>query len=206
MKKFITLLSILILSFLLCSCDTKEASLFYNSIDKYEGFDIATNKISNCCFVGMYSCEQYTDNMEITIPDEYNNIPIERIGGYYGTGVPTPFQIYVNEFINAPEDSRYNGVFTSHPDNFNLTDKYTIKDVSFTLRIGKNINSIVYVIKDCYYPYINEDSSITFYHPVVEIICSNDNEHFYSKDGKLYNKDTDELVTNFSYKNNSNES
>ena len=50
-----------------------------------------------------------------------------------------------------------------------------------------------------YYPHINEDNSITFYHPTVYINCSEDNKHFYSKDGKLYNKKTDELISNFSY-------
>ena len=54
-------------------------------------------------------------------------------------------------------------------------------------------------IRDSYYPHINEDGSITFYHPVVEINCAEENKFFYSQDGKLYDKETDELISDFAY-------
>lgn len=200
MKKLFIILLTLFLTFNAYGCDTKKICLSYDETVQYANFTIAINDSGNCCFVGCYTVEKYTDNMEITIPDCYEDIPIERIGGYYGTGVPTPFYIDTSEYINSPEDSLYSGVFSGHPDDFNLDVKYTVVDLPFRLNIGKNINEISNVSMDLYYPYKNDNGSITFYHPVVWITCSTDNEHFYSKDGKLYDKEEDELITVFSYK------
>lgn len=200
MKKLLIILLTLFLTFNAYGCDTKKICLSYDETVQYDNFTIAINDSGNCCFVGCYTVEKYIDNMEITIPDYYEDIPIERIGGYYGTGVPTPFYIDTSEYINSPEDSLYSGVFSGHPDDFNLDVKYTVVDLPFRLNIGKNINEISNVSMDLYYPYKNDNGSITFYHPVVWITCSTDNEHFYSKDGKLYDKEKDELITVFSYK------
>ena len=83
--------------------------------------------------------------------------------------------------------------------NFDIEENYSVENPVFTVNIGKNIDAIVNVDMDVYYPHINEDGSITFYHPVVNINCSKENKHFYSKDGKLYYKETDELVSDFAY-------
>ena len=200
MKKLLIILLTLFLTFNAYGCDTKKICLSYDETVQYDNFTIAINDSGNCCFVGCYTVEKYIDNMEITIPDYYEDIPIERIGGYYGTGVPTPFYIDTSEYINSPEDSLYSGVFSGHPDEFNLDVKYTVVDLPFRLNIGKNINEISNVSMDLYYPYKNDNGSITFYHPVVEITCSTDNEHFYSKDRNVPLWGIFEIITVFSYK------
>ena len=103
--------------------------------------------------------------------------------------------------MNAPKgkDSRYDAVFHGDLNEFGFVDEYVIEDVVFILNIGKNIEVVDYVVMDEYYPHINEDGSITFYHPVVNINCSEENEHFYSKDGKLYDKKTNALINEFEY-------
>ncbi len=205
MKKVSAIILTVFLAISLCACNTKGMSLLYNETVQYDNFIIAINDFNDCCFVGHYTVEKYTDNMSITIPDAYNDMPIERIGGYYGTGVPTPFYIDLPEFLNAPEESSFSGIYGGHPDDFKLDVKYTIVELSFRLNIGKNINTIENVANDLYYPHINDDDSITFYHPVVEIVCDENNKHFYSKDGKLYDRKNDELITKFAYKENTNE-
>ena len=90
-------------------------------------------------------------------------------------------------------------VTLSVSNEFGFVDEYVIEDVVFILNIGKNIEVVDYVVMDEYYPHINEDGSITFYHPVVNINCSEENEHFYSKDGKLYDKKTNALINEFEY-------
>jgi hypothetical protein len=100
--------------------------------------------------------------------------------------------------MNVPEGSDYHGIYSSHPDNYNIADEYTVEEVLFQLHIGKNIDVVDFVLTD-YYPHINEDGSITFYYPVVYITCSDENTTFYSKDGKLYYKSTDALVEEFTY-------
>jgi hypothetical protein len=195
-------IALLLISFTICfsGCLSEEVSMLYSDTVEMDGFFIAINKLSNCCFVGSYQCTEYTENLEITIPDAYDGIPITRMGGYYGTGVPTPFLISLADlYMNAPENSKYNGVFSGNINDFEIAEAYIIENVVFHLNIGKNIEAIEFVSMDTYYPHINEDGSITFYHPVVYTNCSAENEHFYSKDGKLYNKETDELITVFDY-------
>lgn len=198
-KVFATVVSIL-LTFCLSGCIFEEVSLFYTDNAEVNGFYIGINRASNCCFVGDYKCTEYTDDLEIIIPDDYEGRPVKRIGGYYGRGLPTPFSISLADlYMNAPEDSKYNAILHGDINKFEILEDYVIENVVFNLNIGKNIENIVFVDMDEYYPHINDDGSITFYHSVVNISCSDENKNFYSKDGKLYNKKTDELISDFAY-------
>ena len=200
MKKFLVILLSISLMFSLSGCSFEKVPLFYSDGAEADGFFICINKTANCCFVGGYNCTEYTENLEITIPDDYNGIPIKRMGGYYGRGVPTPFSINLADlYMNAPEESEYNAVFGGNIDEFDISEDYVVEDIVFNLNIGENIEIIEYVVMDKYYPHINDDGSITFYHSVVNINCSDENKNFYSKDGKLYNKKTDELISDFAY-------
>lgn len=199
-RKFFAIVLSICLAFCLFGCSLDEVPLFYSDSAEVDGFHVDVNKISNCCFVGVYNCTEYTENLEITIPDDYDGIPIKRIGGYSGIGAPSPFSISLADlYMNAPEDSEYNGIFCGDINEFEILEDYVIEDVVFNLNIGKNIKVIEFVNMDEYYPHINDDGSITFYHSVVNINCSDKNKHFYSKDGKLYDKKTDELISDFAY-------
>jgi hypothetical protein len=198
MKKTVAFL--LLVSFILClsACDLDGVAYFYSYAGEYNGFGIDVNKLANCCFVSGYTCTEYTEGMEITIPDDYNGIPIKRIGGFSGIGAPSPFRIDLSQvYMNAPEGSEFDMIWR-YPDD-ELSVAYTIENVVFQLNIGKNIEEIDFVFMDDYYPHINEDGTVTFYHPVVYITCSEENTTFYSKDGKLYYKSTNALVEDFAY-------
>ena len=196
MKKLFTLAVTIILILTLCSCT---ASILYNDDAYVDGLYISINKTANRCFVGGYTPTNNNDSRIINIPDEYNGVPVKQLGGYFGRGVPSPFSISLSDYINSSPESEYGGVFTGDPAEYAIDVDYTVENVVFVLSIGKNISSIEYVMMDEYYPYTNEDGSIIFYHPVVTVNCSDENKHFYSKDGKLYNKKTDELIEDFSY-------
>ncbi len=202
MKRLLSVILSLSLLLALTGCLAEEISLFYDETAEKDGFTIAINETANCCFVGGFNCKEYNDNEEIVIPDEYEGKPITQIGGYYGRGVPTPFYISVWDiYVNVPEDSEYHTLYSSDIRNFDINADYTVQDIVFTLSLGKNIKSIKNVYMVHYYPHINEDNSITFYHPVVKINCSEDNKYFYSKDGKLYDKNTNALIEDFAYAN-----
>ena len=207
MKRLLVIILAAFLAFGISTCDFERVALLYSDSATKDGFYIGINKTANCCFVGGYGCTKYTENLEITIPDDYNGIPIKRIGGYYGRGVPTPFSISLADlYMNAPEGSDYNTVLCGDINKFKISEQHTVEDVVFNLNIGKNIESIEYVSMDKYYPHINEDGSIVFYHAVVNIDCSEKNKHFYSKDGKFYSKKNDELITDFDYVTNEHKS
>lgn len=199
MKKISAFISILIMAFSLVSCAADEVSFFCGDITKVDGFIVSDNRITKNCFVGNYEVSEQKNTYEITIPDEYNGMPINRLGGYYGRGLPCPFRISLSKvYMNAPEGSKYSAVYTDDS-NFDITEPYMIQNVVIKLYVGKNISKIVFIDTDDYYPHINDDNSITFYHPVFEIECSKENQHFYSKNGKLYDQKNDNLIEDFDY-------
>ncbi len=200
MRKIFAIVLLVSLTLCISGCVFKEASVFYSDIVETDGFCIAVNKIAKCCFAGSYNCTEYTDYLQITVPDDYQGMPIKQLGGYYGNGTPAPFFVSVADlYMNAPESSTYNTVFQGDIKEFDISEKHTVKDVVFNLNIGKNIEAVKLVTMDVYYPNINEDGSIVLYHPVVNINCSDENTHFYSKNGKLYDKITDALISDFAY-------
>jgi len=199
MKKLFAMVVLVALSLLFSGCVLEEVIMPYSETAETDGLFISVSKIANRAFVGRYDSAEYPDNFEITIPDEYEGVPIKQIGGYHGRGVPSPFCIDLSFYLNAPKESKYDAVFGGDLDKFDIAEDYVIEEILFELNIGENIETVEYVSMDDYYPHINEDGSITFYHPVVNITCSDDNEHFYSKDGKLYHKATDEVVSEFAY-------
>ena len=203
MKRGVVLFLLVSLALCCTGCIAESACWLYSPGGRINGFDVAVNETANCCFVGTYTCEEYTENQEITIPDEFNGKPIKRIGGTFGSGVPSPFAISVASlYMNVPEDSEYGGIYQGDLKDFNIAEEYRVENVRFVLNIGKNIKTIKFVEMDVYYPHINEDGSITFYHPVVYVNCAEDNPYFYSKDGKLYDKKTDALISQFAYAEN----
>lgn len=200
MKRIVAIILSFSMVFCLYGCSVEDSSFFYTELEEADGLLIGINKAANCCFVSAYPFDTYQESYSVTIPDTYNNIPITRIGGYYGRGLPCPFRFEISEsHMNAPDDSRYSMTFSGDIHEFNITEPYTVEDVVFYLQIGENIHEIVFVVMNEYYPHINADGSITFYHPVVYITCSEENKHFYSIDGKLYSKDNDQLITDFDY-------
>lgn len=198
-KRLVVLLVSIIIMLNLSGCVLEEIAMLYSISMKQDGLYIEINEVANCCFVGGYECGLNTDNTDITIPDEYDGVPIKRIGGYHGSGVPTPFRISLLDVINAPESSEYCAVYGGNISEYEISEEYSVENVVFNLHIGKNIETIEYVVMDEYYPHINEDNSITFYHPVVNITCSEENKKFYSEEGKLYYKKSGELVEDFEY-------
>lgn len=170
----------------------------YTSKGESDGLWYATNKVSDCVYVGNYTPTESEDPYVITIPDTISGRPVTHLGGYYGRGLPTPFMISMAHYMNAPERSTYDCVY-GKASLKNIENLYTIENIVFDLYIGKNLRHITNVVMDNYYPHINADGGITFYHPVVRLHCSVENQHFYSLDGKLYNKETRELISDFEY-------
>ena len=197
MKKLLTL--ILTVSLLIClsGCFTENIAFCYTESARQDGFNLAINKTANCCFAGGFECTEYTDCMQISIPDEYNGIPVTQLGGYFGRGVPSPFSINVD--MRLSENDAYPDTYPSSYSFSSLPAGSKTKDILFNLYIGKNLKTIEFVDMDCYNPFFNEAGEVIYYHPVVYVTCSEENPNFYTKDGMLYYKNTDELVTEFAY-------
>ncbi|MBO5645488.1 MAG: hypothetical protein J6S59_00070 [Clostridia bacterium] len=199
MKKIVSLVLLFAVALSLSGCVLADVSSLYSPMEEKEGFAVSVNKTANCCFVGVYTCADPHENREITVPDAYDGRPVTKLGGYYGRGVSAPFGISLEVCMNAPKGDKYANVFYGDIGEFQISDDYTVEDIVFDLYIGKNIKEIDNVEMDVYYPHINADGSITFYHPVVRVVCAEENKYFYSEDGKLYNRKTNEPIAAFAY-------
>ncbi len=194
MKRLVAFVFALVIIFSFTGCDfLEDISLLYDGNVYVDNLHICINDTADCCFAGPYICEEYTEGMEITIPDEYEGMPVKRIGGYYGRGVPTPFYFDMSNLFTGSSGEAY---------YFNMSTvdeaQYEIVDLPYVLNIGKNLDSIVYV-ENRYYPHIEDDGSVVYYHPVVSVNCSEENETFYSENGRLYSRKDNSLVADFDY-------
>ena len=76
-----------------------------------------------------------------------------------------------------------------------------MKDVVFTLKLGKNISEIraSYSQRAPSYLVFKRESGFVMYRVLFNIECPEENKTFYSRDGKLYKKSDDQLVDSFTY-------
>ena len=190
---FCLFLLVTLMLFLLSGCDSDIAMLYTESAT-VDHLRIEINKLQNCCFASVYEYDGTEAGLQITIPDDCNGIPVVKLGGFIGSGAPSPFFIALSCYLNAEEGSEWYGVYHE-----SLTADYPVENIVFSLHIGKNIKEMDFLNMDTYYPHVNEDGSILFYHPVVEVTCSEENPYYYAEDGKLYEKTTDKLVDVFDY-------
>lgn len=170
MKK-LPLMIILIMMLFLSSCS--DWCGFYE-----KGTDsnpvIYYNDKSHKAFVAQYILDEDLENTVINIPEEYKRCTVDSLGGHYGTGVPTAFMIILDGY-----DS------TCKPDN--------IEDV-IELEIVINLTENIIEIDECALDYYitNEEKTykLSYY-----FNCPSDNIVFYTKDGQLYYKSDDSLVS-----------
>lgn len=202
MKKAITLLLALVMMLLLCSCtycERAEEGCFDILYGSYLPFQMRWNPDGAC--VHIYTWDGDESNTDIVIPDKYKDYKIKKLGGYYGSGLPSPFTIDVTTWMDMHDDNEdihSNGCLAVPYDMFDdYSDEWSeIVYHDFNLYIGKNIDSVygnpcamVYTI----------DGVKTAYCPRVTVCCDEENETFYSKDGRLYYRENNELVDEFIY-------
>ncbi|MBO5980994.1 MAG: helix-turn-helix transcriptional regulator, partial [Clostridia bacterium] len=141
----ITLSVLLVASICLIVPVLEETSLLYTESVAVSGFGIGVNRIAKVCYAAEYECSAYTERLGITIPDEYDGVPVKRIGGFYGRGLPQPFSLSCAElYMNAPEDSKYASVFSGEYLQY-VDDEFSVVDIPVVLNIGENIETIDYV-------------------------------------------------------------
>ena len=197
MKRTLTLIAVAAVSLIaLSGC--------YHSVGDIDGLELYTNKSKKDAFVGVYFWD--ANSTTIVIPDEYEGCAVTAFGGSYDIGVPVGFDvIYRTESLISENVSLQSVIQNENGEYTGLN----IENVDFNLSIGAKINDIdgvdvkrvmaVYVVKDPSAVYYREDDFIALYLPRFYITCSDENETFFSQDGKLYYKSSRELVDMFYY-------
>ena len=169
--------------------------------DAIGDFDIGYSKMLNNAFLSSYNWDGSDETKNIVIPEEYQDIPITALGGYYGRGVPCAFGVNLSEVTQNDLCGEANQWFCS-----NIYEDIESVDtiyLNFNIHISKNIKQITEHTLDCFYEgtyFDGEDSYskiivVFLYH----ITCDEENNTFYAKDGKLYLRKDDTPVTDILY-------
>ncbi len=122
---------------------------------------------------------------DIRIADKIEGAPVVSLGGYVGTGVPTPF------FLTA--QSARKELITDAPGETTWEVPVTWQDLLITVYVGKNVERIPTSSPSAYFG-IETEEGIAFYRPVCYFVCDEENRKLYSKDGLLYLRADDTLL------------
>ena len=144
---------------------------------------------------------------KIVIPDEYRGYKVSALGGFIGRGAPCPFEIHISE--KALETLGCNEICGDYylEKNYNYhVQEGEYENLYLYIHIGKNINEIKRVLdRDSFLFYAaniteneGEEAQIDIVYKVFAYyIVDEENKTFYSKDGKVYKKENDNLVLGF---------
>ena len=196
MKKLLVISLLLGLIFSLCGC-----SLLYTHVNNAVGsFDVGCSEKLGKAFLATYNWDGSEEGMNIVLPESYNGIKITGLGGYTGTGVPDPFMIEPNE--KARENLCPNATVWAHSGGKIVAGPESIHHLRFKLHINKQIEEIKNLSAGGFIiaQYIEDgQSKENVYVLTCYVTCDEENETFYSKDGKLYYKKDDTLVEDIVY-------
>ncbi len=171
-------------------------SLTYAYQADENGIQICYSELENNAFIGSVSLES-EETEEIILPNEYNGIPITVLGGYFGRGVPTPFNVI---FDSPHEEGK--GFITWNDETDDSFKDATIHDLTLSLILPKNLKSIDYVEKYVHGVELTNEDGTThaeIYRVRLCLSIDENNAYFYSEDGKLYDRKTNQLINEFIY-------
>ena len=211
MKRIVCILTIIAMIFILAGCTEYH-------YDQMGDFGIGYSASNNKAYVGGYSYDLTKSSTDIVIPEEYNGIPITKLGGYFGLGVPTPFGV---DFVHESFPDYESVELISSPKIDMIYDIIDVKKteiiyIDFTIYVSKNIEEFVYTsLNRCtFVEYSSEcecseeefceicegglERTIT-YIPRFYINCDEDNKVFYASEGKLYKRADSSLVEEINY-------
>lgn len=197
MKKFAALLLAVILctSFLGCNYS------YQYKTHAQDGFDIGYNTGTHDAYVATYRWDGNENNCNVVIPESYDAMPITALGGYHGLGVPDAFEIRLPDAYKSELSSEANFWGWSNA----YTDFSRVETVllDFHIHISKNIEKIA--LSNLGDTYVGQYYDGENYELKVLVAfrytftCDENNETFYAKDGKLYYKENDTLVSDIFY-------
>ena len=198
MKKLLAVVMCMIICLSLSGCNQYE--YVSNAIDN---FDVGYSEDTGDAFVSTYNWDGSDDAMNIVIPEEYNGLPINSLGGYSGLGVPGSFGIELTESYRNSLCSEAN--MWGYSSIFDDIESVETRYLNFNIHVSKNIEQLVLHSMDWIYEGTYYDYDEGNHHLKIVLVflysftCDKENETFYAKDGKLYYKENNELVSDILY-------
>ena len=138
------------------------------------------------------------DDTNIELPTYYEKAKVTELGGYFGRGVPCCFGI--NEVFYFFDEGYINAYgFLWREMSLLINGKVEIEEIYFNITLPRYLEKITYADYYCSAAeYLNDGETITkIFKPTVNFTISEENEYFYTLDGRLYNKSDDSLALDF---------
>jgi hypothetical protein len=188
--KIFSLMFLPLIGSVLASCDW---AFGYTDAQLTSGFDVYYNKSSKLAFAASVNWDGGESGTTYTIPDMCNDCSVNALGGFFGRGVPCPFEIIVTYEGPNPKPESEN------PDDF-ATDaaelvpaNSEIHIYSFIVNIGANLSKIQLVE---HFFICSEQTDGSYYVSRSSVFFNVDsaNPNFCSKDGGIYNRSDDSLA------------
>jgi len=192
-------LFLLLATLVLCS----SCSLFYENENQVDGIcDIGYSKLEKSAYIATVYAE-YTPNVPvfISLPSEYDGIKIDKLGGYFGRGVPSPFWVEITNLKDLyPENATFFSADYNPDDIVDETHRVVFCTVMITL--PDNLKELYYIENANLANGAEwEEEGTTIRELIVTkyyFILAETNEYFYTENGRLYEKDGT-LVDQFIY-------
>ncbi len=198
-KKIIALLLTVFTFLCFSACTTYEQVTVDN-------FYLYYSQKKDSCFVGSINFEK-GQSTEFFIPNEYNGIKVKALGGDYGC--PIYFQVSINNSesyfeYEFNEDSRYSTHEKNLYEDFYDNAKLEIIDITFTVNLPDYLetidpNRLLCDLVDCHELINNGEKTVYIIRPIYYFNISPSNNYFYTENGKIYKKNTNELITGITY-------
>ncbi len=178
----------------LFSCSS--CTLYESTYAEELGVTFGYSNVKGDCFVGEIEHSKNSPT-EIVLPETFNGLPVVQLGGYVGTGVPSPFGAYC-----APDyfPDEYVNPFTCEDEYVKtLLDERVILEVDnilFKITLPRRLKRIKNTALKLVTGAERTDGGskrIKIFRPVYYFEIDEENPYFYTDDGKLYDKKTNEL-------------
>ena len=126
-----------------------------------------------------------SENAQYSIPEKVDKAAVKKLGGFFGTGVPAPFQVIAEKGYEFQAYDPYMEDYGS---------PIAVKQVPVTVSIPKTIEEVRLVSEGMYYGMRNPQGELVFLFPSVSLNCDPDNPDFYSENGILFTRETKETA------------
>ena len=162
--------------------------LLFASCTPYDLHRTATEGPVTCCTANFFGNGAFVltidwdgdpDNTVIRIPDTCGGQEITGIGGFTGTGVPTPATLTVNGKQDFVRDE-------------------SAETIRLTIEFGKNVEEIRHLFSKGAVPVTQNGETVNM-NPVFYMVAYEENETFYTENGHVYEKEDGRLVDGITY-------
>ena len=159
----------------------------YEDSETIDGVNYWINSFEKQAFAGECNWQVADEPADITIQETVNKATVTKLGGFFGTGVPSPFSLV------ADADTYQFAGSEIYASEYGLP--IIAKEVPVTIHLPKTVKKVSYAQPPLYFGNLSDNGVIEFIHPQILIDCDDENQTFYSENGILYKREDNSIIS-----------